>query len=156
MFSENTKLIHNLGSYEFYDISIYDLKTLDTKFDLVYSRYVIDHVVEQQRALQEMSDITRKGGIMCCESSAVNIRTAFSYPLIPARETMHLWFDSLRRLNVYSRELGLRLPGMMRQVNLKNISIDLIQPTLKLDFGQNGMQKDACHSVQISLDLTYL
>ena len=47
---------------------------------------------------------------------------------------MHLWFDSLRRLNVYTPELGFRLPSMMRQLNLKNICVDLIQPTLKTHY----------------------
>lgn len=124
-------LAKKLSNIEFYEMSIYDLTKLNTQFDLVYSRYVIDHVIEQQRALKTMSDITRKGGIICCESSAENTRTAFSYPQIPARETMHVWFDSLRRLNIYNPELGFRLPSMMRQLNLKNISIDLIYPTLK-------------------------
>lgn len=120
-----------LSNIKFYEISIYDLAKLNKQFDLVYSRYVIDHIVEQQRALQVMADITRKGGIICSEVSAVNTRTAFSYPLILARETLHLWFDSLRRLNIYSKDLGFRLPSMMRQSNLKNIRIDLIQPTLR-------------------------
>ena len=97
----------------------------------MYSRYVIDHIVEQQRALQMMSDITREGGVVCCESSAVNTRTAFSYPAILARDKLHTWFDGLRRLSICSSELGFRLPSMMRQLHLKNISIDLIQPTLK-------------------------
>ena len=68
---------------------------------------------------------------ICCESSAAHTRTTFSYPQIAAREKMHTWFDSLRRLNVCSDHLGFRLPSMMRQLNLQNISIDLIQPTLK-------------------------
>ena len=123
-----------LSNIEFYELSIYDLNKLNSQFDLVYSRYVIDHIVEQQRALQIMSDITREGGVICCESSAVNTRTAFSYPPILARDKLHAWFDSLRRLSICSSELGFRLPSMMRQLPLKNISIDLIQPTLKTHY----------------------
>lgn len=121
----------NLTNIEFYEISIYDLAKLNVQFDFVYSRYVIDHIIEQQRALEVMTEITRDGGMLCCESSAVHTRTAFSYPQIAVRDKMHAWFDSLRRLNVCSDHLGFRLPSMMRQLNLKNISIDLIHPTLK-------------------------
>jgi FkbM family methyltransferase len=121
----------NVTNIEFYELSIYDLATLNLQFDFVYSRYVIDHVIEQQRALEGMTNITRKGGVICCESSAVHTRTAFSYPQIAARDKMHAWFDNLRRLSVCSDQLGFRLPSMMRQINLKNISIDLIHPTLK-------------------------
>lgn len=121
----------NLTNVEFHEISIYDLAKLNVQFDLVYSRYVIDHIVEQQRALEVMTEITRSSGMICCESSAVHTRTAFSYPQIAAREKMHTWFDSLRRLNVCSDHLGFRLPSMMRQLNLENISIDLIHPTLR-------------------------
>lgn len=120
-----------LSNIEFHELSIYDLSKLNAQFDFVYSRYVIDHVVDQQGALEAMSKITREGGMICCESSAVNTRTAFSYPAIPARDTLYLWFDCLRHLNVCSENLGFRLPSMMRQLKLKNISIDLIYPTLK-------------------------
>jgi len=120
-----------LANIQFVELSIYELATMNQQFDVVYSRYVIDHVVEQQRALQAMSQVMRDGGIMCCESSAINTRTAFSYPTIPARDILHQWFDSLRRLTIYNSELGLRLPSMMRQLNLQQISIDIVQPTLK-------------------------
>lgn len=120
-----------LSNIEFFEISIYDLTKLNLQFDLVYSRYVLDHVIEQHRALQVMRDITRIGGKICIESSACNTLTAFSYPRLSAIDKLHAWFDSLRRLGVYNSHLGLRLPSMMRDLNLKNISIDLIQPTLK-------------------------
>lgn len=120
-----------LSNIEFHELSINQLTQLNTQFDLVYSRYVIDHVVEQQQALQVMSDITRPGGIICCECAATHTRTVSTYPTIPARDTLHLWFDNLRRLQVYNVELGFRLPSMMRHLNLKNINIDLIHPTLK-------------------------
>ncbi len=120
-----------LSNIEFCDLSIYDLEKLNVQFDLVYSRYVIDHVAEQEHALRVMSEVTREDGMICCEVSAVNTQTAFSYPHIPAHKKLHVWFDSLRRTNIYSSELGYRLPNMMRQLHLKNISIDLIQPALK-------------------------
>jgi FkbM family methyltransferase len=120
-----------LSNIEFYELSIYDLLKLNTKFDVVYSRYVIDHVTEQQRALATMAEITRENGVICSEVCAFYTRTAFAYPIVPARDTLHLWFDNLRRLNIYSIDLGLRLPSMLRQLSLKKISIDLVQPTLK-------------------------
>lgn len=126
--------LKNLTNIEFFEISIYDLNKLHFKFDLVYSRYVIDHVVEQQHALRIMTEITRDGGVICCESAAMNIRNAFTYPNLNAIDKIHGWFDSLKRLNVYSSDLGLRLPGMMRQLNLKNINIDLIRPKLKTSY----------------------
>lgn len=121
----------SLNNIEFHVMSIYDLAQLNQAFDVVYSRYVVDHVAEQLRAIQVMSAVTRKGGIVCCESSAWHTRTAFSYPSVQAHEALHRWFDSLRRLTVYSSELGFRLPAMFRQTGLQNISIDLVQPTLK-------------------------
>lgn len=120
-----------LTNIEFYELSVYELTKLNRQFDFVYSRYVIDHVVEQQHALEMMYDITCTGGTICCESSAMTTQTAFSYPTVQAREKLHNWFDSLRRLTVYTSELGLRLPAMLRQAKYQYISIDLIQPTLK-------------------------
>jgi len=38
---------------------------------------------------------------------------------------------------------------------IKEAPTHKIAPSLELDFGQNCMQKDACNSVQIILDLTY-
>lgn len=124
----------NLSNIEFLEMSIYDLAKLNLQFDFVYSRYVIDHVAEQQQALRAMSEITRPGGVICCESAASNTLTAFSYPNLSAIDKIHSWFDSLRRLNVYNSHLGLRLPSMMRQLGLKNINIDLIQPALKTHY----------------------
>lgn len=120
-----------LTNIEFYELSIYDLNKLDLRFDLVYSRYVVDHVAEQLRALEEMSVITRDGGVICCESSASNMHSAFTYPRIFAREKLHTWFNSLRRLSIYSSDLGMRMPSMLRQLNLKNITLELVQPSLK-------------------------
>lgn len=147
-----------LTNIEFYELSIYDLGLLNQQFDVVYSRYVIDHIVEQQRALQVMHHITREGGVICCESSAFHTRTAFSYPHVLAREKLHTWFDGLRRLSIYNSELGLRLPGMMRQLQLKNIAIDLIQPTLKTYYQREHelLLLDECQSAFIEQGMTTL
>lgn len=147
-----------LSNIEFYELSIYDLEQLDRQFDVVYSRYVIDHVVEQQRALQAMYHVTREDGVMCCESSALNTRTAFSYPSILAREKLHAWFDGLRRLSIYNSGLGLRLPSMMRQLHLKQITIDLIQPTLKTYYQREHelLLLDECKSALIEQGITTL
>lgn len=117
-----------LNNIEFIEMSIYDLVQLNQTYDLVYSRFVLDHVVSPKEALQAMRDVARPKAVFCLECAAFGIETSFSYPENNAY-TKHLeWFNKLRNTIVRHTDIGMKLPGFLKEVGLTEINLGLVQP----------------------------
>lgn len=132
--AQNRAKQRHLTNIEFHEISIYDLSKLKRTFDLVYSRFVIDHVVDQTKALQAVINLVRPHGTLCLESAAFNTSVFFSYPQnLAYTQHMH-WFEQLRKTVVYHTNFGIQLPLLLKQNGLYEVDLALVLPLLKTRF----------------------
>ncbi len=53
----------NIRNISFHVLSIYDLQTLNTKFDLIYCRFLDHHLHSPLKAIQLFFDLLNPGGI---------------------------------------------------------------------------------------------
>jgi SAM-dependent methyltransferase len=95
-------------------------------FDLVYSRFLLTHLRDSQRALRSMTGMLRPGGIIAIED--IDFSGHFSYPDCPA-----LW-DYVRLYTATSARtggdanIGPRLPILLLEAGMEDVSVRVSQP----------------------------
>ena len=97
----------------------------DQRFDLVYARYVLEHVVAPERVVAEMRRVARRGArVAVCENDVSLLRFD---PSCPAFEAVWQAFqDYQERLGADGR-VGRRLYRLFKGAGLSNIELS-VQP----------------------------
>lgn len=97
----------------------------DGSFDLVYARYVLEHVTAPERVLSEMRRATRLGGrVAACENDISLLRLD---PPCPAFEEVWLAFQQHQRNLGGDGLIGRRLYRLFRQAGFAQIELS-VQP----------------------------
>lgn len=97
----------------------------DGSFDLVYARYVLEHVTAPERVLGEMRRVTRLGGrVAACENDISLLRVD---PPCPAFEEVWLAFQQHQRNLGGDGLIGRRLYRLFRQADFARIELS-VQP----------------------------
>jgi SAM-dependent methyltransferase len=97
----------------------------DGSFDLVYARYVLEHVTAPERVLSEMRRVTRPGGqVAACENDISLVRLD---PPCSAFEEVWLAFQRRQRNLGGDSLIGRRLYRLFRQAGFAQIELS-VQP----------------------------
>jgi len=94
-------------------------------FDLVYSRFLLIHLMEPEVALREMHDLLKPNGILVCEDG--DLTSADSDPASKLRAFSHL-FGGLGPKRGVDYTLGRRLFHLVLAANFSQPEITLSQP----------------------------
>jgi SAM-dependent methyltransferase len=98
----------------------------ESKYDLVYSRFLLTHLREPADALRRMMSAARPGGVTIVED--IEHSGAFSYPRSSAIERQMYLYDQVVRRRGGDPDIGPRLPGLFREVGLRDPQLSLAQP----------------------------
>ena len=88
----------------------------DGSFDFVFTRYLLVHLPNPLRALQEMRRVARKGGIVMAQEP--DLAFICSYPSSWAYEHVPTIFDKL----FADALMGRKLVGLLREANCKDVA----------------------------------
>jgi ubiquinone/menaquinone biosynthesis C-methylase UbiE len=95
----------------------------DSSFDLVYARYVLEHVSNPQKVLTEMRRVTRPGGrVAACENDITLIRLD---PPCPTFQNVLDAFQSLQANLGGDSLIGRRLYRLFRRAGFSQIQLSL-------------------------------
>jgi SAM-dependent methyltransferase len=83
-------------------------------FDLVYSRFLLCHLADPARALEEMSSLLKRGGILVCEDH--DDGGIFTEPATNAYKRLVEISDAVNRSHGLDSYIGLRLPRLFFEV----------------------------------------
>jgi ubiquinone/menaquinone biosynthesis C-methylase UbiE len=99
----------------------------DGSFDLVYARYVLEHVASPETVLQEMRRVTRPGcRVVVCENDESLLRFD---PECPVFEGVWKSFQHYQHNLGGDSQIGRRLYGLFRRAGLSSIELS-VQPEL--------------------------
>lgn len=97
------------------------------EYDLVYSRFLLSHLDNPHKALEQMIRAAKPGGIIALED--VDFGGAFCDPPSPDFERYLLWYDRMTRQNGGNPNLGRSLFGLATRVGLADLSFAIDQPS---------------------------
>jgi SAM-dependent methyltransferase len=101
------------------------LKFEDERFDLVYARYLLEHVTEPVVVLREMRRVARQGGrVAACENDITLLRLD---PPCPAFERIWQVFQQHQQNLGGDSQIGRRLYRLFRQAGLSHVELS-VQP----------------------------
>lgn len=99
----------------------------DGSFDLVYARYVLEHIASPESVLKEMKRVTSPGcRVVACENDSSLIRFD---PDCPAFERVWKAFQQHQQDLGGDSEIGRRLYGLFRKAGLRDIELS-VQPEI--------------------------
>jgi ubiquinone/menaquinone biosynthesis C-methylase UbiE len=97
----------------------------DGTFDLVYCRYVLEHVANPARVVREMRRVTRPGGhVAACENDITLVRVD---PPCPAFEEAWRAFQQYQRTLGGESQIGRRLYRLFVEAGLSKVELS-VQP----------------------------
>lgn len=105
--------------------SIFDLNQTK-RFDLIYSRFLIMHLQKPFEGLQILSKLLKPNGILVSEE-ATNSVTA-CYPESPIFRKYREWILSLYHKNKIDFDMGEKLYGYFKKLQLDEINVNFVQP----------------------------
>jgi ubiquinone/menaquinone biosynthesis C-methylase UbiE len=120
---------HNVTNIEFSSISIYDLDKINEKFDLIYCRYLLMHLVDPIRALKNALNLLNPGGKIVCEEPTIS--TSFCYPYSSAYAKSRSLLKRLSEIKHLDFEIGMKLQEILISIDCEILDINFIQPILK-------------------------
>jgi ubiquinone/menaquinone biosynthesis C-methylase UbiE len=117
-----------LKNISFVESSVFDLKDL-AKFDLIYTRFIIMHLAEPQKALSLLVDFLKPGGFLVSEEAANAVTCC--YPPSPVFQKHRQLLQALSEKKNLDFSFGEKIYSSFRELQLKNISVNFIQPILQ-------------------------
>ena len=98
----------------------------EQEFDLVHARFVLTHLPTPERALTNMRQTLRPGGVLIVED--IDFRGYFCHPDSPALwRYVELYTQTVRRRGG-DANIGPRLPGLLTEAGFENVQMNVVQP----------------------------
>lgn len=95
-------------------------------FDIVYARFLLCHLPEPAEAIARLARLCRPGGVVVVEDT--DISGSICWPPNPAfTRCCGLYSDTVRARGG-NPDIGQRVPSMLREVGLSEISVSVSQP----------------------------
>jgi ubiquinone/menaquinone biosynthesis C-methylase UbiE len=106
-----------------------DATTLDAEssYDLVYARFLLTHLRDPQKMLQQMVRAAKPGGAVVVED--INHDAIFCYPACAAVDRYITLYNQVAHLKGADPEIGLKLPELLRLAEGHAIQLNVVQPT---------------------------
>jgi ubiquinone/menaquinone biosynthesis C-methylase UbiE len=102
-----------IQNVEFIVLSAYDLSTLPKNFDLVYCRWLLVHLDNPKKAIQQMSDRVHQNGVLAFEETT-GTESRLSYPNHEFIGILWGWVYNILTLKGCDIEIGMHLFQMMQ------------------------------------------
>lgn len=119
------KDIQNISSL---NTDIYELDTIEEKFDLIFCRFTFVHLSQPLIAMQEMRSLLKPGG--CLIVAELDNATWFSYPENGAlQQDIALLCEAGRQKGI-DLCIGPKLYGYLHQSNFNAVHVKIAQPVL--------------------------
>lgn len=94
--------------------------------DLVYARFLLTHLREPEDAIGRLRGLVRPGGILAVED--IDFSGSFTWPESAAYRRYHELYCSVVRGRGGDPEIGKRLPSLLVDEGLENVSMNIVQP----------------------------
>ena len=107
-------------------------------YDFAYSRYLLSHLRQPERALEAMVRALRPGGLLAVED--VFFPGHICYPLNAAFDRYLELYQAVVRAKGADPQIGPRLMGMALDAGLSNVQVELIVPTFREGEGKRVAQ----------------
>lgn len=117
----------NVPNVQFQSANIYDLPLPPASFDFVYARFVFQHLSDPQRALEQVQQVLKPGGIVCILDIDDNW-TSFA----PASRSFVRFIRQsgrAQRRTHGNRMIGSCLYGLLRQNAFQNVHTKIVPLT---------------------------
>lgn len=108
----------NQGNVKFLTGEAYDTK-LNDKFDLVYSRFLLEHLNEPQKAITEMLRLAKSGATLIFEDSDNSVW--YSYPEDESVQQLRMLYSKLAKLMGSDDSFGRKLYKLLHQAGLEPV-----------------------------------
>jgi len=134
---------------EFFVRSVYDTKLKEHSFDLVFSRFMFQHLKDPEKAILEMSRIAKKNGVLAIEE--LDHGHWLCYPPEPSLEELRKMYVKLLRMNGADPFIARKLYKIFTDLDFQpNVSAYTVTLTTdKKPFNTLGMQLAATLEPQI-------
>ena len=114
---------HRLTNLEFRPANI--LEDELGKFDFVHARFVLSHLANPRKALEQMRQAIHPGGVLAVED--VDFRGHFCHPECAAfSRYVELYTNTAQRRGV-DPNIGPRLPGLFMEAGFERVQINVLQ-----------------------------
>ena len=136
-----------------YCFDAYDILKLNTKFDLIYCRFVLHHLSRPREVIKNIYSILKPGGIAVIEEGIVN--HAFTYPYSTAFGNER--FDITDRHNNFEGvqrdgNFGIKLWQSMHHTGFNNLSLNIVSPALTSKTEKAMLRGGLIYSKQSALE----
>lgn len=98
-------------------------------YDLVYARFLLTHLADPAVAVASMRRAARPGGLVAVED--IDFGGHFSYPPCPAFERYVELYQAVVRSRGGDPCIGPRLFGLFLAAGLKDVRLEVVQPTFQ-------------------------
>jgi SAM-dependent methyltransferase len=110
----------------FHHADAYDTGLPRASFDVVYCRFLLCHLAQPERALQEMRALLKAGGTLLCDD--VDVGSIFADPPSEAIDRMRDLMLGVGRSRGVDYRLGLRLHRLFRDAGFADPQVRIDQP----------------------------
>jgi SAM-dependent methyltransferase len=114
-----------LRNVEFHKANVEELQ-IDSKYDLVYSRFLLTHLRDPAAVLRRMMHAAKPGAAIIVED--IEHSGAFSHPVSSAIEREIYLYNEVVRRRGADADIGPKLAGLFREVGLRGPRVSLAQP----------------------------
>ena len=115
-----------LTQLSFQQADVYDTGLPRGSFDMVYCRFLLCHLTQPEKALQEMYALLKPGGILLCDD--LHLSSLHTDPPSAAYERMTKLMVGGGSHKGVDYNLGVKLHRLFRQVGFKNLQMQSDQP----------------------------
>jgi ubiquinone/menaquinone biosynthesis C-methylase UbiE len=100
--------------------------TFASEFDLVHARFVLTHLADPARALDNMRGALRPGGVVVVED--IDFRGHFSYPESAALARYVEIYSAIVRQKGADPNIGPRVPSLLMEAGFEDVEMRVVQP----------------------------
>lgn len=118
-----------IENISFHHLDVYDLTQFNESFDLVYCRWLLEHISDPRAGIVSMAKAVAKNGILACESG--DVRTNFYYPCFPAYEFFFKKASQLLSQTGCDANISLNIFAIFKSLErFSNLNIKVSQPVV--------------------------
>lgn len=114
-----------LNNIEYQNLDVNTL-SFDSRFDLVYSRFLLTHLKNPHEIAQKILRSARLDGIIVIED--IDFSGYFCYPSYPAFDQYLAYYRQSVEKRGGDPDIGRKLPVMLQESGLAEIQIHIVQP----------------------------
>ncbi len=115
--AEKNAMDAGVMNISFHQASAYRVDLPREEFDMVYSRFLMCHLAEPDKALSQMRALLKADGILACEDH--DDGGIFSEPMTPAYKRLLEISAAVNHVRGLDSRIGLKLPQLIRRAGFK-------------------------------------